>query len=174
MSKNTRSKKENKLDSTVVSLDNSFPLEEIGFKLDESRIEACERKLNEAREENFKKVYAIKFGSAKDVNNFFEFIANEAEWKEREALGVIEICKLIDSIKKEKIKDNIIFLNAIPLEASYYFLSKKSGRGFKEAEEFISIMKPLGIALEMAKQDASIISGLEKELAAAQQGIDLV
>ena len=174
MTKNTRTKKENKIDTTVVVDNNSIPLDEIGFKLDENRIKTAEIKLNEAREENSKKVYAVKFDSLKHLESFFDFITNEAEWKEREALGVIEICKLIENIKKEKIKDNTIFFNAIPLEASYYFLTKKSGKGLKEAQNFISIMKPLGVALEMAKQDASIITGLEKELAAAQQGIDLV
>jgi hypothetical protein len=43
----------------------------------------------------------------------------------------------------------------------------------KEAKKFISILKPFGLALEMAKQDSAKIGELEKELAAAQQGLEL-
>jgi len=98
----------------------------------------------------------------------------EAEWKEREAVGIIEINKLITKLKKEKIKENTLFIEATPLDAIYYFLSKKTGKGLKEAENFVSVLRPFGIALEISKQDAQSIANLEKELAAAQQGIDIV
>ena len=74
----------------------------------------------------------------------------------------------------EEIKDNTIFLNSLPLEATHYFLSKAKGKGLKEAENFISIFKPIAVALEEVKKDAGIIQNLEKDLAAAQQGIEAV
>jgi hypothetical protein len=148
-------------------------LDDIVSHLDENRIKECEKRLNEAKENLSQKVYAVKFEKKEDVDSFFDFISFEAEWKEKEALGIIEICRIIDEIKKQGIKENTLFLNALPLEASHYFLSKVSGKGLKEAKRFISILKPFGLALELAKQDAAKIGDLEKELAAAQQGLEL-
>lgn len=143
-------------------------------KLDQSRIKEAEKNLADAKKKLYEKVYAVKFESADQISDFKDFMKNKASWKEKEALGVIEICKILDGMKKSDMKDNIIFLNALPLEASHYFLSKRSGSGLEEAQEFISMIKPFEIALENAKNDAREIQNLEKELAAAQQGINLV
>jgi hypothetical protein len=98
---------------------------------------------------------------------------NNAEWREKEALGVIEICKVIDKAKKDGIKQETLYMSALPLEASHYFLSKTSGKGLGEAKKFISMLKPFSQSLESTKADAAEIQGLEKELAAAQQGLEL-
>lgn len=148
-------------------------IQEILSRLDQKRIDACQKNLDEAKEKISKKVYAVQFDSAQDLENYFEFMFNEAEWREKESLGVIEICKVIDKLKKEEIKQNVIYLSALPLEASHYFLSKKSGKGLVDAKRYIGILKPFGIALESTKADAAQIQELEKELAAAQQGIEL-
>jgi len=147
--------------------------EEILSRIDEKKIESCQRAVDEAKERISKKVYAVQFENSEDLENYFEFMQNEAEWREKEALGVIEICKVIDKVKKDGVKQNTIYLSALPLEASHYFLSKKSGKGLAEAKKFISILKPFGIALESTKADASEIQDLERQLAAAQQGIEL-
>jgi len=170
-----------KLSGKVVSPKNSPSVEEISkvelddlvSHLDENRIQDCENRLKEAKENLNQKVYAVKFEKKEDIESYFNFIENEAEWKEKESLGVIEICRIIEVLKKEGIKQNTLFMQALPLEASHYFLSKTSGKGLKEAKRFISILKPFGLALELAKQDAAKIGELEKELAAAQQGIEL-
>lgn len=175
MAKKTQSKK-------IVSVDASdlvdpqmeeAQFEEILSRLDQKRIDACQKAVDEAKDRISKKVYAVQFEDAEDFENYIEFMQTEAEWREKEALGVIEICKVIDKLKKDGIKQNTIYLSALPLEASHYFLSKKSGKGLAEAKKFISMLKPFGIALESTKADASEIQNLERELAAAQQGIDL-
>ncbi len=148
-------------------------LDEIINHLDENKIKDCEKRLLEAKENLNEKVYAVKFEKKEDLDSYFHFIENEAEWKEKESLGVIEICRIIEMLKKDGIKQNTLFMQALPLEASHYFLSKVSGKGLKEAKRFISILKPFGLALELAKQDAAKIGDLEKELAAAQQGLEL-
>ena len=63
-------------------------------KLDLKRIEHCEKALAEAKDRISKKVYAVKFDSKADLDNFLAFMENDAEWREKEALGVIEICKV--------------------------------------------------------------------------------
>jgi len=153
---------------------NDFEGLDVPFQLDQKRIQECEKRLQEAKEKFSSKLYAIKFEKSEHIQIFYNYMLEEAEWKEREAVGIIEINKLITKFKKEKIKENTLFIEATPLDAIYYFLSKKTGKGLKEAENFVSILRPFGIASEISKQDAQSIANLEKELAAAQQGIDLV
>jgi hypothetical protein len=62
---------------------------------------------------------------------------------------------------------------ALPLEASHYFISKGKGKGLASAETFISLYKPFDQALGDAKKDVAEIKDLEKQLAAAMQGVSL-
>lgn len=148
-------------------------LDDIVSKLDEKKIQAAEKKVQEAKEKLNKKVYAVKFDSLETIQSFKYFMENSAEWREKESLGVIEICKIVDKLEKEGIKQNVLYMGALPIEASHYFLSKTTGKGLKEAESFISMLKPFSQALESVKTDASEIQNLERELSAAQQGIEL-
>lgn len=147
--------------------------DEILFKLDQKRIESTEKKLAEAKDKLAKKVYAVQFGNSDVIQKFVNFMNTSAEWREKESLGVIEICKIMAKLQKEGIKENIAYMGALPIEASHYFISKTSGRGLQEAEDFISMLKPFSQALESVKTDASEVQNIEKELAAAQQGIEL-
>jgi len=140
-------------------------------KLDNEKISRLEKELNDLKEKNSKKLYAVKMDSEL-LSNLIDFISKDSEWNQTEALGIIEIHKTLTDIQKEGVKDKTIFLNALPLEATHYFLSKTKGRGLKEAQSFISLYKPFAIALEEIKTDASEVQGLEKELSAAQQGIE--
>lgn len=141
--------------------------------LDHQKISRIEEELNSLKEKNSKKLYAVKL-SADLLESLIEFIEVDCEWAQTESLGVIEVHKTLSKIKKEGVKDNTIFLNSLPLEATHYFLSKTKGKGLKEAENFIDLYKPLTIALDEIKKDAAEIQGLEKELAAAQQGIEAI
>jgi hypothetical protein len=147
--------------------------EEVLSRLNQDRINAAEENLMSAKRKLSTKVYAVQFENADQIEQYTNFMANEAQWREKEALGVIEICKVIDELKKDGIKNNILYMQALPLEASHYFISKQSGKGLKEAKDFIQLLKPFEQALESAKSDAREIQDLERELAAAQQGIDL-
>jgi hypothetical protein len=161
----------------VVELDATQIADSIGeealSRLNQERIKAAQENLENAKKRISTKVYAVQFDSMDHINNFIDFMKNEAEWKERESLGVIEICKVLDQLKSDGIKNNVLYLQALPLEASHYFISKQSGKGLNEAKAFISLLKPFEQGLESAKADAREIQDLEKELAAAQQGIEL-
>lgn len=148
-------------------------LDEVMSKLDEKKIQTAEKKVQEAKEKLNKKVYAVKFDRSETIQAFKYFMENSAEWREKESLGVIEICKILEKLQKEGIKENILYMGALPIEASHYFLSKTNGKGLKEAESFISMLKPFSQALESVKTDASEIQNLERELSAAQQGLEL-
>lgn len=140
-------------------------------KLDTEKIKSLEDQIKKIKEDTAKKVYAIKMGAGL-LEDLILFIEENAEWSQTEALGVIEVYKTLDKIRHEGVKDNTIFLNSLPLEATHYFLTKSKGKGLKSAERFISIFKPIAVALEEVKKDASAIQELEKDLSAAQQGIE--
>jgi hypothetical protein len=142
-------------------------------KLDHNKIKSLEDQIKDLKEKTEKKVYAVKLSSTL-LSNLINFIENHSEWSQTESLGVIEIYKTLSGIKKEGVKDNTIFLGSLPLEATHYFLSKTRGKGLKEAQNFIDLFKPVSIALEEVKRDAEAIQSLEKDLVAAQQGIDIV
>jgi CRISPR/Cas system CSM-associated protein Csm2 small subunit len=139
--------------------------------LDTKKIQSLEDQVKKLKEDTAKKVYAVKM-SAGLLEDLISFVEENAEWTQTESLGVIEVYKNLDKIRHDGVKDNTIYLNSLPLEATHYFLSKSKGRGLKEAENFISIFKPIAVALEEIKKDAAIIQDLEKDLAAAQQGIE--
>jgi hypothetical protein len=138
--------------------------------LDQDKIKSIEDQIKDLKEKNSKKVYAVKIGSDLLVT-LIDFIENHAEWSQTESLGIIEVHKVLTSIKKEGVKDNTIFMGPLPLEATHYFLSKTKGKGLDEAQSFINLFKPLSIALEEVKKDAEAVQSLEKDLVAAQQGI---
>ena len=173
MAKSNKSRSSGKTFSIDASELSNINPDDMVAGLDQKRIEQAQKALDASREKLKTKVYAVQFDSEKDINAFHGFMEIEAEWKEKEALGVMEICRILENLKKEGIKDNILYMTALPLEASHYFLSKRSGKGLTEAKRFISLLKPLESALQLAKSDAQEYQDLEKELAAAQQGISL-
>jgi hypothetical protein len=167
-----KNKTENSVELNADELANALG-DEVLSRLNQDRINAAEENLNNAKRKLSTKVYAVQFESDSQIEQYVSFMQQDAEWREKEALGVIEICKVIDKLKEDGIKNNILYLQALPLEASHYFISKQSGKGLTEAKRFIELLKPFEQALESAKADAREIQDLERELAAAQQGIEL-
>jgi signal transduction histidine kinase len=141
-------------------------------RVDEEKVSRIQESLDTKREELRTKLYAVSMNS-ETFEQYADFIRNNSEWNSTEALGIIEINKALSRIEKEGIKDNMIYLNSLTLEASHYFVSKSKGRGIGDAQNFIKIYKPLDIALGDVKNDSMEIRDLEKELAAAQQGLTL-
>ena len=130
--------------------------------LDHKKIKSLEDQIKDLKEKNSKKVYAVKM-TADLLATLIDFVENNSEWSQTESLGVIEIHKILTGIKKEGVKDNTIFMESLPLEATHYFLSKVKGKGFK----------PVSIALEEIKRDVEAIQSMEKDLVAIQQGIEV-
>ena len=140
-------------------------------KLDHTKIKTIEEQIKDLKEKTSKKVYAVKM-TADLLVTLIDFVEKNAEWSQTESLGVIEVHKILTGLKKEGVKDNTIFIESLPLEATHYFLSKVRGKGLKEAQSFISLFKPISIALEEVKRDAEAIQSIEKDLVAAQHGIE--
>ena len=146
--------------------------QESGLSIDKDLVKSLETQIQDRKDEIKTKVYAITF-SQELLARYEDFMTNEAEWNSTEALGIKEVSKQIQKIKKEGVKNQVIYMPALPLEASHYFISKGKGKGLKSAENFIELYKPFDQALSDAKKDVSEIKGLEKQLGAAMQGVSL-
>lgn len=141
-------------------------------RIDHEKVQNLEEQIKTLKDKNSKKVYAVKL-TGDLLGKLISFIEENAEWNQAEALGIIEIHKVLTKIKKEGVKDNTIFMEALPLEATHYFISKSKGKGLKEAQDFIDLFKPFSVSLEEVKKDAEAIKSLEKEVVAVQQGLEI-
>ena len=142
-------------------------------RLDHKKIAKIEGDLKDLKEKNSNKFYAVKL-SPNILHGLIDFISTHAEWVQTESLGIIEIHKTLMQIKDEGVKNDTIFMKGLPITALHYFLSKQRGKGLKEAKTFISLYKPISLAHSEVEKDNLEIQNLEKELAAAQQGIEAI
>ena len=145
---------------------------EINVSVDQELVNSLEKEVESKKKENREKLYAISMNSSL-LEKYENFIREEAEWNSTEALGVIEVYKQIQRIKSEKIKDNVIYMGALPVEATHYFLNKVKGVGVDQANNFIELYRSFDQVLKDVKTDNHILQDLEKKLSAAMQGISL-
>ena len=145
---------------------------ETNVLVDQELVNSAEKELGDKRKENREKLYAISMKESL-LRRYENFMAEEAEWNSTEALGVVEVNKQIQKIKSGKIKDNVIYMGALPIEATHYFLNKVKGKGLTEASNFIELYRSFDQALNDVKSDNQILQDLEKKLAATMQGISL-
>jgi len=145
---------------------------EMNVSVDPELVNLAQKELDDKRKENREKLYAISMSESLLVR-YQNFMAEEAEWNSTEALGVVEVNKQIQKIKSEKIKDNVIYMGALPVEATHYFLNKVKGIGVEEANNFIELYRSFDQTLKDVKTDNQVLQDLEKKLAAAMQGISL-
>ena len=145
---------------------------ETNVLVDQELVNSAEKELGDKRKENREKLYSISMKESL-LRRYENFMTEEVEWNSTEALGVVEVNKQIQKIKSEKIKDNVIYMGALPIEATHYFLNKVKGKGLIEANSFIELYRSFDQALNDVKSDNQILQDLEKKLAATMQGISL-
>jgi len=140
--------------------------------IDEAKIKDLQEKVEAMYNELSDKVYAISMDK-KDLSILSDII-NDVEWKGKEALGILEVGNKLNSIANEGIKNNTIFMKALEIEASHYFLSKYTAKGRENAESFMKVYKSLDQGLVSVRLDNKSYDELSKELTAAQQGLEVV
>lgn len=151
---------------------NEENLEKFISKVDQEKVESIKNDLENYKTSLKDKEYAVSM--SKDLLARFEkFMNEEVEWRSKEALGVTEIIKRIASIKKEGIKSGVVYFTNLEVEASHYFLMKWSGKGSEGINDFITLWKTFEETLVLIQQDNIVLKDLEKQLAAAEQGIEL-
>lgn len=151
---------------------NEENLEKFISKVDQEKVESIKKDLEDYKSSLKDKEYAVSMD--KDLLRRFErFMKEEVEWRSKEALGVTEILKRIEAVKKEGIKSGVAYFTNLEVEASHYFLMKWNGKGSSEINDFISLWKTFEESLTLIQQDNIVLKDLEKQLAAAEQGIEL-
>ena len=140
--------------------------------VDEAKVAALQKALETKMSELSNKVYAVSMNaeSLEVYSNVIESIT----WKGKEGLGILEITKKLKEVTKNGISNDAIFLNALTIEASHYFLNRFESSGSRVAESFIDLFKKLEQALSAVSQDNKDLEDLNKDLAAAQQGLEAV
>lgn len=151
---------------------NEEKLEKFISKVDTKKVESLKKQIEEYKKSLHGKEYAVSM-SVGILDRFEIFMRNEVEWRSKEALGVTEILKRIDFIKKEGLKDGVGYFTNLEVEASHYFILKWNGKGEKEINDFITLWKTFEETLMLIHQDNSKLKDLEQEFSAAEQGIEL-
>lgn len=152
--------------------ENTKKLDAVGeIKIDQKKLDKIQKDLEDMRLEISTKEYLVKMDidTLEFLENFMNF---KVSWKGKEALGVSEILKKIDQIKKEGIKNNSVFMTNLQIEATHYFLTKYEGSGSSEIYDLITLLKSIENSLQLVGSDNKRVKDLEKELVAAQQGIE--
>ena len=142
------------------------------FQYDQAGASLIEKKIEDKKLEIRGKVYPVEYNTS-SLAGLLDFFDTKAQWNSTESLGVIEVCKQLTKIKEDGVKDNTVFLSALAIEASHYFLGKTTGSGKNSAEKFVALYKPMDRALSLVKADTAELQKLDKELIAVQQGIEM-
>lgn len=140
--------------------------------IDEAKVASLQKALDAKNSELSNKVYAV-FMNAESLAVYSKVIES-LTWKGKEALGILEISKKLKEIEEKGISNDVIFLNALTVEASHYFLNRFESTGSESAESFLDLFKKLEQALSAISQDNKDLDDLKKDLAAAQQGLEAV
>ena len=152
---------------------NEEALEKFISNVDQEKVSSLKKEIEEYKASLSGKEYAVSLD--KNILARFEiFMKKEVQWRSKEALGVLEIIKRIESIKKEGIKDGVGYFTNLEVEASHYFILKWEGKGEKEIPDFITLWKTFEETLMLIHQDNAKFENLKKQLQAAEQGIELV
>jgi hypothetical protein len=155
---------------TTEELANEEKIEQVFQKIDQEKLDELTKELDEVITELDGKEYAVSM-DANILKSFEKFMNEKVEWRSKEALGVKEILKRVEKVKKEGIKDGVCYFTNLEIEASHYFIMKWSGTGSKEIDQFVTLWKTFEESLILVQQDNIRKNNLEKELAAAAQGI---
>jgi hypothetical protein len=158
---------------TAEELANDKKIEQVFQKIDQEKIDQLTKELDEVIAELNGKEYAVSMDSI-TLKSFEKFMNEKVSWRSKESLGVKEILKRIETVKKEGIKDGVCYFTNLEIEASHYFLMRWEGTGSKEIDQFISLWKTFEESLILVQQDNIRKNNLEKELAAAAQGIETI
>ena len=160
-------------DTKIVKEETKGPVEAvpIDILLDEQLINSLKKDYETKTQELRGKLYPIKI-SEKAYNYFKDFMDKKSEWKAKESLGVVEVANRLRKIFKDGgIKDGVIYMTNLEIEASHYFLSKYVSHGYEDALSFIDLFKSIETALTAIQPDNNSLKSIEHRLKAAMQGI---
>jgi len=159
-------------ESNLTVENNEETLEKFISNVDQEKVSSLKKEIEEYKASLSGKEYAVSLDK-NILARFEKFMKQEVQWRSKEALGVLEILKRIESIKKEGIKDGVGYFTNLEVEASHYFILKWEGKGEKEIADFVTLWKTFEETLMLIHQDNAKFENLKKQLQAAEQGIEL-
>ena len=155
---------------TTIKETGENPLNEFQLKA----LKEAEENLEKLRTELEGKKYSIDL-KKEDIILLEKFNRLDAPWKFTECLGIVEVEKSLN----EAVKSGKLNINAIAIEAIYYYLSKVEGKGkttntetFKDIFDYIRVLKGITNGMESVKADTEKYRNAEFVLAARREGID--
>ena len=154
----------------TVKLTSEKTVNDVKSKINQDAIDKLEKEINKLSEEIKEKVYIVT--SDKTIGTALDyFIRNEAQWEFNEVLGVIELSKQIDDFVQGKEKQ--LSLDSTGVQALYYFLSKKTGKGLDSALSYYNtLLKPVSDAVQRIENDKKELEELEFRKISLEQGVD--
>jgi hypothetical protein len=161
-----------KQSEAVLEEQNEAKLEKFISSVDTEKVKSIKEDLENYKASLKNKEYAVSMSDSL-LHRFETYMKEEVQWRSKEALGVKEILKRIEEVKSEGIKDGVVYFTNLEVEASHYFILKMEGKGEKEIESFVTLWKTFEETLMLIQQDNVVVKDLEKQLAAAEQGIEL-
>jgi hypothetical protein len=161
-----------KQSEAVLEEQNEAKLEKFISSVDTEKVKSIKEDLENYKASLKNKEYAVSMSDSL-LHRFETYMKDEVQWRSKEALGVKEILKRIEEVKSEGIKDGVVYFTNLEVEASHYFILKMEGKGEKEIESFVTLWKTFEETLMLIQQDNVVVKDLEKQLAAAEQGIEL-
>jgi hypothetical protein len=121
------------------------------------------------KKEYEKKVYLIPQGAG-TLKALKLFMEERVEWTGAQFMGVVRVVEEID--KEINTKKRKKFLSGICIEAIAYFVQNYKAVGYEWARQFgDTIFKPTDELMRKLKEDRQKLMDLEREAAAAEQGI---
>jgi len=161
-----------KIKQIIPESQNEAILDKFIQKIDTKKVDSLKKEIENYKKSLSGKEYAVSLDQ-KFLDKFEDFMKNQVQWRSKEALGVMEILKRIEQIKKEGIKDGVGYFTNLEVEASHYFILKWEGKGNSQIDDFVTLWKSFEETLTLIHQDNSKLKELEKELQAAEQGIEI-
>ncbi len=138
-----------------------------GPTVDQDVLDKAKQKFEDFANTLQAKEYLIDGGEATQ-DSVLKFLSNDAKFVSHEALGIVKAHADV----KSGLTDGKLFLSFLAVEALSYYLSKHEGKGLSEATEFKEgLFDPINDAMARINEDKKTYENLQKEWAAAAQGI---
>jgi hypothetical protein len=141
--------------------------------IDQERVAKLTAELDEFNKELQTKVYPVKLEEQDTLHELIAFIEHDATWKNMEALGIIEVSKVLNAELDKGMKSGNIYMQSLPIQALSFFLSKVETKGLVAAQKHLSFVKPVEDALKLIKQDNDKLNQMDSLLSAVENGIEI-
>jgi hypothetical protein len=145
--------------------------EAILARVDDKKVTELKAKLEAYKKSLTEKEYALAINE-EQLLAIRDFMNEEVSWKGQEAFGIVKIAKALTDANTEGINNGVVYFSNLVIEATHYFLNRWEGKGVKQASIVNDLINTFSETLTMVHQDNLLIKDFEKEIAAAEQGIE--